>query len=494
VAELEASKDMINREYKALLLEYADKHAISAVIPELGRRLQQFQNVLIKKSEPASPGSEDQLSDVKSSDPLEAGIMPVESKLAGRSSTSRAVSSPPMQQAEQLLGGIIVTHEPEPEPESMAHESSVLPPSLENEDYTVVRLPSETNSSYRFNMDFLDSPMPDQWPLNLQSLGMPSSGAHLESTLGRKLHRRAIENAARLLALENPPYEVMHRAFGFVRNYATLDEIRQRVNKTLSRKSDEDLNVYTQPFHNMGGSGTHYFNDTKVVPYSSGAPFPSTGFGMGPFNERTMRVRDDFLDALQHTQFPGWQGDWLDPYDVQRLLAQRLVTLPQGGEGFVDIPPGDFYHNPLEGKAPSPRMSDLQMSLSRKSTSDFNLPPSPSNAAPIPAAGHGRYPPTLSSIDTMLSTPVTADMWPPSTTMGVDFLGQAQTLATSTPSTMSFDNSLAFSDSPQILYPPSTLNFEAGYPPVKRVWFSLNKFIESESFIHFFSLCRASRG
>ncbi|KAI0395225.1 hypothetical protein F5Y17DRAFT_207670 [Xylariaceae sp. FL0594] len=471
VAEYKASHDTAIQEVRALL-ELADKHETASVIPEIYHGLRRLYEVLQKRVESTRPASEDRSSRMKPGD-LDSG-----KGLVSGGSTPKAALSPSLQRPQQLYGGIIVTLEPEQQ--SASHESDPPPPSSENEHYTVVRVPSQTNSSYLFDMDYLNSHIQDRWPLDMQMLGLPWSGAYLESSLGRKLHRRATEKAARLLSLKSPPYEVMHRAFGFVRNYSTLDQILQRVEYTLALKADEDLNVYSQPFHNVGGSGTHYPEGAKVGPSSNGAPFPNAGFGMGPFNERTTRVRDELLDALQRAQFPGWEGEWLDSYDVQMLLTRSLVALPQGGEGFVDVLPGDLYHNPLEEKTASPRTGSLQVSHSRGRASDFNTLPSISNAESVPGVPSRSYMLTPSSVPNMHSITATESPWPLNTAQGVGLQGVAQSLSSTIPTGLSFDNSLIFSDSPSnLLYPSSNLNFDSGQPSPKRVWFSTDKFIES---------------
>ncbi|KAI3324316.1 hypothetical protein HD806DRAFT_543669 [Xylariaceae sp. AK1471] len=482
VAGLEASNAEVKATFQSLLVEYVEKHAISAQIPELGRRLQQFQAVLTQRcSEVVSPRSDKATSEVKPDDALETSHAPPESKTADDGSASQAVALPVTQQPQQLLGGIIVTHEPESQ--TIVRESATtLDSSLADGNYTFVKMPSSANASFSFDLDYLNNSMQTQWSLpHWGSLFMPASGAYLEKTFGRRLHRRTTERAARLLAMETPPYDTMHRVFGFVRNYASLDNIRQRIHSTLSRRADEDLNAYTQPFHHIGGSGTHFAGDAKAISYPSGAPFPNAGFGMGPFNEKTTAVRDEMLDALQHTEFPGWQGEWFDSYEVEKFLAQKSINLPQGGEGYVEIPPGDFYHNPLDD--PASTKGSLQGSATGRGTSDFNISSDVTDAISIHSGeqsmvANAPYPSPVSSIDSMLSIPAATDMWPSS--MGTDFLGMSQPMPSNMSSLLAYDNtsSLGFPDSSHFVYPSPTMNLVSGQTRNKRVWFSVDKFID----------------
>jgi hypothetical protein len=471
-------------------VEYVDKHAINVRIPELGRRLQQFQAVLDQQcSEVDSPRSDEATSEVKPDDiPATSHALP-ESKTVDDRPESQVVAVSGTQKSQQLLGGIIVTHEPESQT-SIRDLATNVGSSQDDVSYTFVKMPNSANSSYSFNLDYLNNSMQAQWSLPYWgSLFIPASGAYLEKTFGRKLHRRTTERAANLLAMGSPPYETMHRVFGFVRNYASLDSIRQRIHTTLSRRADEDLNEYMQPFHNIGGSGTHFTGDAKAISYPSSAPFPNAGFGMGPFNEKTTAVRDELLDILQHTMFPGWQGDWFDSYEVEKFLAQRFINLPQGGEGYVEIPPGDFYHNPLDDQAST--KGSLHGSVTRQDTSDINMSPGASDSmsrhsAEQAMAGNGPYPSPVSSIDSMLSMPG-ASMWPPGA-ISNDFLEMASTMPSNMSSFLAYDNtaSMDFPDS-HFAYPAPNLNRQSGQARNKRVWLNVDKFIDRKSstfFIH----------
>ncbi|KAI0442673.1 hypothetical protein F4803DRAFT_550838 [Xylaria telfairii] len=470
VAGLEAGNAEVNATFQSLLMEYVENNAISAQIPELGKRLRQFQAVLAHRcSDEASPGSDETTSDVQPP----TGRTPRTDQSQSKSQpVAQVPAEPATQQPQQLLGGIIVTHEHESQVvgQELAH---TIDSSLEDGAYTFVKMANAENASFGYNLGFLDGSMQAQWSSfpHWESLPMLASGAFLERTFGRRLHRRTTEKAARLLAMENPPYDIMHRVFGFVRNYSSLDNIQERIKATLSRAADEDLNTYTQPFHHIGGSGTHYTGDAKTIPYPSGAPFPNTGFGMGPFNERTTAVRDELLDALQRTKFPGWQGEWFDSYEVEQFLAQKSINLPQGGDGYVEIPPGEFYDNPLHGAPPSMK-NGPQVPVTRGATLDFDVSPSTVDGISMQSTnqtmtGNVPYRSSVSSIDTALPMPATTDMWA-SGSISPDFLLGYPT-----------SSSAGFPDASHFGYSSSAMGLGSGQIRNKRVWISVDKFIEN---------------
>ncbi|KAI8631186.1 hypothetical protein F5Y19DRAFT_473585 [Xylariaceae sp. FL1651] len=483
VAELRANNDEIRDAFQSMLLDYANKHGVLARVPELGQRLQKFQALLTQKCSDVGSPQSDEATEVKPSD----DAFQVDHALSGNitaedEAAPQDATLPVSQQPQPLFGGIVVTHEPEVH--SVSQDVSVLDSSLNDDlgNYTVVKLPSYDNASFAFDLNVLNS-MQDYMPSSpWNSLAIPFSGAHLENTLARRLHRRATEKAADLLHMENPPFRVMHRVFGFVTNYDSLDDICQRLKDTLDRRASEDLNAYGQPFHHIGGAGTHFAGDTKAMSYSSGAPFPNAGFGMGPFNEKTTEVSNKHLDALQRTELPGWKGEWFDSYDVQKYLDSKHITLPQGGGGYVLIPPGDFYHNPTEGQSTAKK--GLEVSVPAKEAPNFGIFPSVGDGISIPSAlqttgRNVQYPSPVSSVDSMLSISASTDVWP-SGSMGTDFLGISQATPNNMPSLLAYDASatLGYPEPSQFVYSSSGMNHISSQTSMKRVWMSVDKFIE----------------
>ncbi|KAI0450817.1 hypothetical protein F5B21DRAFT_528588 [Xylaria acuta] len=482
VAELEASNAEVNATFQSLLMEYVEKSSISAQNPELGRRLKQFQAVLTQHcSGDASPGSEEATSDVQ---PPAGRALRTDQSQSKSQPVGDGPAEPATQQPPQFLGGLIVTHEPESQAVSQELVDT-LDSFLEDGSYTFVKMPNAENASFGFNLGFLDDSMQAPWSFpHWESLPMLASGAFLERTFGRRLHRRTTENAAKLLAMENPPYDTMHRVFGFVRNYSTLDHIRQRIKATLGRSADEDLDSYTQPFHHIGGSGTHFTGDAKTISYPGGAPFPNTGFGMGPFNERTTTVRDELLDDLQRTKFPGWQGEWFDSYDVEQFLVQKSINLPPGGDGYVEIPPGEFYDNPLHDPASSTE-NNPQAPAAREGTLDFDVSPNTAEGISMQSAeqtmtGNVPYRPSVSGIDSVLPIPAATDMWA-SGSISPDFLAISQTMSSNMPSLLAYHSasSAGFPDASHFGYSSPPISLGSGQNRNKRVWFSVEKFIEN---------------
>src|SRR5204862_1057398 len=86
----------------------------------------------------------------------------------------------------------------------------------------------------------------------------PTSFSYFESSFARRLQRSSLERACRLLTMPYPPPKRMFRVFQFCLRYESKSRILQRVQHTLKHTRHESLDVFTEPFHHLGGAGTHF--------------------------------------------------------------------------------------------------------------------------------------------------------------------------------------------------------------------------------------------
>ncbi|KAI1260655.1 hypothetical protein F5Y18DRAFT_248485 [Xylariaceae sp. FL1019] len=451
VEGLRAANTEIKDNYKKFLLDYVHEHGIHALAPELARRLEQFQTLLnARVLEPNSPRSDGATSETKAND-AQAESQSTTKQTPESQDAKEPVEEPP--QPQQLLYGLTVTHEPEYQTISASAQSHDSSSSLDDsfEGYTLVVAPNLNNAS--FSSMSMMNPEPDfVTSLNGATLPAPSTTAYLESTFARRLHRRATESAASLIHMDNPPPSIMFQVFGFVQNYDTIDKIKERLTLTLNRGSGEDLNAYTEPFHAIGGSGTH-FPKNVASPYAS---FAENGLGMGPFDERKMHVRDHLLDKLQRTDLPGWQGEWFDSYEVEHYLLSEGIVLPDH-DGFVVLPP---------------RFVSRQDQFPRQGGTNTPLNHNPFSQPPSDLPPHGLQRPTLyttpvSAEPLQLSITAAQDDWATHT----DLYNIHHTTANAVSPILAFDNT-AFPDTSQYQYS----NLMSNTPGGRRVWFSTEKF------------------
>ncbi|KAL7621840.1 hypothetical protein AAE478_007340 [Parahypoxylon ruwenzoriense] len=495
INDLREVNNEINSAYQNLF-DYASSRGLLAQAPEFGQQLQRLQN-LIKQTEDKETTGDERSSPEGNSDDNQPEAPRVEPQRTEDVSTSTEVpfSTQPEAQSTYLMGGITLSHEPVPVP--MIHEgvsttttnTANLDPSLSNPqvgEYEIVTAPTLENASFgpniSFDPNFFNPPAwQSSWaqhPWN--RLTGPRTMSFNEWAFARRLHRHSVERAAALISMPNPPPTKMTRVFGFVMLFETVDEIRTRTMTTLDRLRHEPLNYWQYPFHRLGGSGTHFSPTGDHAPssLSGDSPYQSTGFGTGPFNDRTTHVRDTLLGVSQYINMSGWQGTWFDSGEVETYLAQNGIVIPTAADIHpIEVPPGAFAD-----VTALHHMEPMQ-------TIPPNATPAPGGNPPFNHGMSAPGGPPMGGADMSFSAgsdahggTVRNDLWPPipvTSNLG----GAAQTAGVGAPSFTGFDNMAAntFPSGPSYLFPrheqPATTASPA-MPAAKRVLLDVNGFID----------------
>ncbi|RYP12304.1 hypothetical protein DL765_007415 [Monosporascus sp. GIB2] len=342
IAELESQvRDLkeVNDEMRDAfqqLLDSAARQGVLALAPEFGQQLQKLQALVRRLRE---DGAEDESAlDAEVEDsPRDSLPESVKSPSTQGATTSEAEHNQP----EQLYGGLLIDPERGAQPHS--HSLAGLTGSSmsdESGNYQIIAAPTIENASSAPDTSFMFSSAPDSWSFSpWSSLPMPASTAYQESGFARRLHRYALEKAAYLICMKNPPPETIARVFGFARLFETTDQIRERTLATLAKARDQSLYNWNYPFHNLGGAGTH-FPDR-----SGGAPWTG-GFRLGPMDEAESHVRDSLLTISQNICMPGLQGLFWDCDEVEWYMRLNGVLVPDVAADFcsVHLRPGTFRY------------------------------------------------------------------------------------------------------------------------------------------------------
>ncbi|KAI0851180.1 hypothetical protein F5Y00DRAFT_230520 [Daldinia vernicosa] len=343
IDDLKNVNSEINNAYHDLF-NYASQRGLLAQAPEFGQQLQKLQT-LIKRTQERENSQVDEHNSLEGhSDDGQGDVQNPEDLVINEES----VSTLPNDQTPALLSGITVSHEPVAQPELDA--TFGLEPVSNNvhaPNYEVITAPTFENASFGpnvpVNTNFLD-PAHSSWarhPWN--RLTGPHTMSFNEWTFARRLHRHTLERAAALISMPNPPPAKFTRVFGFVMLFETVDEIRSRTVAMLDRNKNESLNNWKYPFHRLGGSGTHFPDHAGPSSLSGSLTYQSSGFGTGPFNERTTRVNDTLLGGSQYINMSGWEGTWFDSDEVETYLAQNGVIISTTADVHtVEILPGAF--------------------------------------------------------------------------------------------------------------------------------------------------------
>lgn len=490
INDLKDVNNEINSAYQDLF-NYASGRGLLAQAPEFGQQLQRLQTLIKQTQEKDTPKDSEEESPEGNSDDNVQEAQPAENTAPLEEEEAVPAPVPPEPQATQLWGGLMVSHEPvaqQQQQQQQQHVQAAVPnldPSLTNppaHEYEIITAPTPENASFGPSLsvdpNFWGSAQANWATHPWNRLTGPRTMATNEWAFARRLHRYTCERAFSLVNMPNPPPARMSRVFGFVMLFETLDEIRARTRATLDRIRDEPLNYWEHPFHQLGGSGTH-FSDRDDGPGPSSlagsSSYESTGFGMGPFNERTTRVRDTFLGVSQYINMSGWEGTWFDAGEVETYLAQNGIVIPTAADVHtIEVQPGAF--------ADVQAQPQIQLMQSIPPTSapmphgtpafdpgaSHNMPPSMGNmsfSAPMNAQTH-----------TSSAPPQQNDLWPP-VSVTSNLYSAAQTADGGVPSFTGFDN-MGFSNSASYLFPHHE-SAAAPMPMAKRVMLDVNNFISS---------------
>ncbi|KAI1134270.1 hypothetical protein F5Y05DRAFT_422842 [Hypoxylon sp. FL0543] len=474
INDLKEMNNEINNAYQNLF-DYASQRGLLAQAPEFGQQLQRLQTLIKKAQKDDSPKpGEDESPEGDSEDA--AQDLP---RIEEAASNEEPVPTLPEAQTTHLWAGLTVTHEPDIQQGAPTAPSN-LDPALNNpqlHQYEIVTAPTPENASFGPNLSMdmnFTSPAYSSWaqhPWN--RLTGPRTMSFTEWAFARRLHRHAMERAWILISSPNPPPAKMSRVFGFVMLFETVDEIRARTMAALNRTGNDPLSYWEHPFHRLGGSGTHFPEDGPSS-LSGSSNYQSSGFGTGPFNQRTTRVRDTLLGVSQYINMSGWEGTWFDSGEVETYLAQNGVVIPTAADiHTLDIPASAFSdvdtqpQIQLMQSVPSNAMSAPQENQPLAPEVTTDIPPAPGAAAfsagpTDTSTGHG-------------APLAPGDSWPPVSV--TSNLYGATPMDGSVPSFTGYDNMAAgvFPNSSSYLLPHQ--ESAATAPTTKRVVLDVNKFI-----------------
>ncbi|KAI2470224.1 hypothetical protein F4781DRAFT_430637 [Annulohypoxylon bovei var. microspora] len=491
-ARIDDLKDVnseINNAYQSLF-DYASQRGLLAQAPEFGQQLQRLQSLIKQTQEEEIPklsdqdspegNSDDNVRDTQTTEDIAAlNEEPVSATLPTTLPTTLPESQPA-----NLWGGIQVSHEPVIQQEASAGLSNLDPalinPQLHQHHYEIVTTPTPDNASFGIHPSIdtnFSNPAYTSWaqhPYN--RLTGPHTMAFHEWAFARRLHRHAVERAAALINMPDPPPSVLSRVFGFVMLFETVDEIKSRTMATLNRVRNEPLNYWEYPFHRLGGSGTH-FSDQGDVPssLSGSSAYRSTGFATGPFNERTTRVRDTLLGVSQYINMSGWEGTWFDSGEVETYLAQNGIVIPIAADlHAVEVQPDVF------SDAQAQPQIQLMQSIPPNTTpmthenQSFASGVSSSNSPPTGVPTFSAGP----NIPNTMGTPTTqGDSWQ-SVSVTSNLYEAPQLADGGVPTFTGFDNMAnIFPSTPSYVYPHHEPTAPVPAPAPKRVILDVNKFI-----------------
>ncbi|RYP04461.1 hypothetical protein DL764_004431 [Monosporascus ibericus] len=350
IAELESQvRDLkeVNDEMRDAfqrLLDTATRQGVLARAPEFGQQLQKLQALVRRPWQGGAEEDESSLYADAEDSPRTSQPESAESPSTQGATTTEAKDNQP----DQVYGDHLIALERDAQPQSNSLASLTYSPTEpDNGNYQITAAPTIENAGFAPNTSSMFSSAPDTRSFSpWSSLPAPASMAYQERGFARRLQRYASEKAAYLICMKNPPHETMMRVFGFACLFETTDQIRERTLAGVAKTRDQSLHNWNYPFHNLGGAGTHFLNNSRGSKDAGECAPRTNGFRFGPMEEATSHIRDSLLTTSQNICMPGFEGHFWDCDEVEWYMRLNGVLVPDVAADFcsVHVHSGSFHY------------------------------------------------------------------------------------------------------------------------------------------------------
>ncbi|KAI9890621.1 MAG: hypothetical protein M1814_003819 [Vezdaea aestivalis] len=235
-------------------------------------------------------------------------------------------------------------------------------------------------------------------------LPMPPTHTPMESSFVRRIQRRALEKALYVLITPGIPDWMVTHVFKLSFCSTNRNDIITRLKFLLAASDQETLDYINVPFWHLGGSGTHF--QEEAVGQGGLAMCNRAAQSVrsvGPFalnkQERAYENVGGQCDTPEMmVQLTGFDGEWFDAADIERLLRQRGRNIEPSGQYYEVMmsPPG----TPSVGEGLGPEINDSEsvpqsmMAPSVESGQSLPGPYTPAGdsvSAPASTAADGTY-------------------------------------------------------------------------------------------------------
>lgn len=436
---LKEANEQMSSAYRKLL-DYATRKGLLEEAPEFGQELTQLDSLIKTSGDSSSKSGEetdssDSARERKSSDPSSVAVMHADSQQQMQPPHHHHHHHHHMQQQQQqqqLMGGIMVTHEPTTLHSQMnSHPMPGAPFHGMPMGYEIIAQPTSQNASFPQTLSYDQSTLfNNHWlqsPAAWNTLSSPASYAPQEPQFSRRLQRTALQRAAKLITMKDPPPERLTRVFGFSRLFETYGQIRERLMACLDRTESEDLSYRGFPMQTVGGAGTHFPDMHAGVPGNGlnpktapdarpGRPANRAPLSMGPFEQHTEMIRKSLTSLADSMLFPGFDGIFWDPDEVDFYLKSNGVYIPARADYHIVEISDDAFAGPPASLVPPtesmpPNTSTVPSSNSSSDASISQQIPSTLSTPLTSATSRSHSSTDVTSDNSTMPMNVPLDMW-----------------------------------------------------------------------------------
>ncbi|EMF14011.1 uncharacterized protein SEPMUDRAFT_61970 [Sphaerulina musiva SO2202] len=190
----------------------------------------------------------------------------------------------------------------------------------------------------------------------------PRTYSFQETTFGRRLHRAALEQGYQLLLNPQRRPATYDRVFRLSLMSRSRDKVLAHMKMMLERGPHESLDQDTPLIH-VGGAGTHYPRRRAFGHLSSSPKDSCWHMGIiGPQNLALLEnAAKDNIAVDMTVEIAGFEGEWLDPYDVEGYLEEKGILLdPASSFAAVEVllPPSRHVSDSKTTHSTSPYVAE----------------------------------------------------------------------------------------------------------------------------------------
>nr|OQO27388.1 hypothetical protein B0A51_05280 [Rachicladosporium sp. CCFEE 5018] len=163
--------------------------------------------------------------------------------------------------------------------------------------------------------------------LTTLDLDMPRTYSFQETTIARRIQRACVEGAYHLLLNYSHRPHACERVFKLSFLGRSRSKLLAAMRDILKRGPKDSLDFWEAPLIHVGGAGTHYARRDE---FGNKLPMrPSKNLGIvGPQTLARMETAArDNIGVDMTVEVAGFEGEWLDPHDVQGYLEEKGIFM-----------------------------------------------------------------------------------------------------------------------------------------------------------------------
>lgn len=209
-------------------------------------------------------------------------------------------------------------------------------------------------------------------------LSTPLFYSFQETTFARRLHRACLEGGYQMLLDPTRRPEVFERVFMLPLLLQDREQLLNTWRRAMRHGAQDYLSLWTGSSVHIGGAGTHYPRRDELGQLKPRKTSRNLGRVALPILAMLLKAGDRGLTADMTVEVDGYEGEWLDPLDVEGYLNEKGIYIdPRSSfaEAEIDMTllAADFHSTPPSSSASASAPFALVSTEGRSSFLDPSL-------------------------------------------------------------------------------------------------------------------------